>query len=93
MSYLSVQDLKRTGDVWKRLGIEREIIITRSGKPCAIMIDVSPEECEDTLAAIRRARFSSVVSRAREKAVRNPPTEDEIDAEIRAARSERHVSS
>lgn len=92
MSYLSVQDLKRTGDVWKRLDREREIIITRSGKPCAIMIDVSPEECEDTLSAIRRARFSSAVSRARERAVQTPPTADDIDAEIRAARSERQTA-
>ncbi len=91
MSYLSVQDLKRTSEVWKRLDAEREIIITRSGKPCAIMIDVSPEECEDTLAAIRRARFSSTVARARAKTVRNPPSAAEIDAEIRAARSERRA--
>lgn len=93
MSYLSVQDLKRTGDVWKRLNREQEVIITRSGKPCAIMIDVSPEECEDTLAAVRRARFSSTVSRAREKAVRTPPTAEAIDGEIQAARAERRQHS
>ena len=68
MDYLAVKDLKKTRDLWQKLDRERELIITRDGKPSALMISVSPETVDDALREIRRALFSAAVGRARKQA-------------------------
>jgi len=52
MTYIAVQELKRTGDIWKKLAQERELVVTREGKPCAILVGVTPEGVEGALAEI-----------------------------------------
>jgi antitoxin (DNA-binding transcriptional repressor) of toxin-antitoxin stability system len=92
MPYMAVKDLKRTRELWARLGRERELIITKEGAPCAIMVSVSPDTVEASLAGIRRALFSAAVSRARQAAEQNPPAEAEIELLIQQSRRERGVS-
>ena len=87
MDYLAVKDLKKTKELWEKLASEREMVITRDGKPSALMISISPETVEDSLREIRRALFSAAVSRVRKRAERKGIPEDTtIAAEIDQSR-------
>lgn len=91
MGYLTVKDLKQTRSLWRQLSAERELVITRDGKPCAILVEVNAESCDESLAEIRRGLFSSAVSRIRRKATNRPIPMDEVDAAIADTRKERGV--
>ena len=90
MDYIAVKDLKKTRELWSKLDRDRELIITRDGKPSALMISVSPETVDDALREIRRALFSAAVSRARKRAEADPPLVEEIEELVRKSRSERN---
>ena len=92
MTYIAVKDLKQSTRVWERLREEREIVITRDGRPCAILVGVSPDAVDETLAGIRRSLFSVAVSRARRRGARKPPPAGLVEREIRAARRARKSS-
>ena len=68
MSYIQVKDLKKTSELWSKLEEEQELIITKDGKPKAIMISIEPEELEKTVREIRRLKFSIAVGRVRARA-------------------------
>jgi hypothetical protein len=89
MSYLTVKDLKQTRNLWRQLSAERELVITRDGKPCAILVEVNAESCDESLSEIRRGLFSAAVSRIRRKAANHEIASDEVDAAIAESRKER----
>jgi hypothetical protein len=89
MPYLQVKDLKRSRELWQRLKRERELVITRDGQPCAIMIGIEPDELEVALPEIRRALFSTAVRRVRERAENLPNAESDIKRAIRESRKDR----
>ncbi len=94
MDYLAVKDLKKTRELWERLASERELVITRDGKPSALMISISPETVEESLREIRRALFSAAVSRVRRRAEKEGmPDDAAIAAEIDQSRKDRGLSS
>ena len=86
MDYLAVSELKRSKSLWSRLSASKEIVLTRDGKPGALMVEISPENVEQVVSAVRRALFSESVSQARRRAEENPNLEGEIANEIQAAR-------
>lgn len=89
MDYLAVKDLKKTRELWEKLASEQKLVITRNGKPSALMISVSPETVEEALREIRRALFSTAVSRVRKRAEMEGSLADEaIAAEIDQSRKE-----
>ena len=93
MDYLAVKDLKKTRELWQKLADERELVITRDGKPSALMISISPETVEESLREIRRALFSGAVSRARRRAEKEGiPDDSAIAAEIDQSRKDRGLS-
>ena len=92
MSYLTVKDLKQTRNLWRQLSAEREVVITRDGKPCAILVEVNAESCDESLAEIRRGLFSSAVSRIRRQAINQPIAAGEVDAAIAESRRERGIA-
>jgi hypothetical protein len=92
MTYVAVQDLKRSRTLWDRLAREHELVVTRDGKPCAILIGVVPENVEDSLTEIRRSLFSTAVSRARQAAVRRPIPPAAIETAIRQSRQARGMT-
>ncbi len=93
MDYLAVKDLKKTRELWQKLADERELVITRDGKPSALMISVSPETVEDSLREVRRALFSAAVSRVRRRAEREGvPDDAAVAAEIDRSRRDRGLS-
>ena len=72
--------------------MERELVITRDGRPCAILVGIDEHNTEESLAAIRKALFTTAVGQVRRRArTRRPPT-DLVDKAIRASRKERRVS-
>ena len=65
MTYLGVADLKQSKKLWETLAEEKEIILTRDGRPAALILEIHPEGLEATVAAVRRALFSDAVASAR----------------------------
>ncbi len=93
MKFITVRDLRgHPGQVWSKLARERDVVLTSNGKPIAILSAVSEETLEESLAAVRRARAVSAVEkmqlRSLEQGTDKLP-QDEIDAEVRAARKAR----
>ncbi|MDA3940440.1 MAG: hypothetical protein PF693_14215 [Spirochaetia bacterium] len=91
MNYLAVKDLKKTRELWNNLEIEKELIITRDGKPSAIMVSITPEIVEESLIEIRKALFSISLSRTRKKGSLNPITYKEIEAITSESRKSRSL--
>lgn len=97
MELVTVRDLRiRPGDVWRRLRDHHDVVITSNGRPIAVMVEVAEgSDIDDTLAALRRIRAQSAVSRMRRTAAAkglDQLTSDDVDAEIAATRRERGVN-
>ena len=93
MMFVSIRDMRtRPGEVWQQLQDEGDLIVTSSGRPFALMIAAEGEDVEALLLALRRARAQLAVSKMRRQAAEAGLARmamDDIDAEIRQARSER----
>jgi antitoxin (DNA-binding transcriptional repressor) of toxin-antitoxin stability system len=93
MKFVSIRDLReRSGEVWRTLPGEGEMVITSNGRPIAILAAVSESNLEESLSAFRRARaveaVASLQRRSVEQGTEHVSTE-EIDAEIQAVRRKR----
>lgn len=91
MSYIAVKDLKRPRELRETLEREREVIVTKDGRPFALMLGVEAEDADETLREVRRALFSSAVLRARRRAREHTLSLAEVDAEIKDARKSRNT--
>jgi prevent-host-death family protein len=95
MNLITVRDLRnRSGEIWRRLAQQQELIVTSNGRPIALLTPVSEDNVEKTLAVLRRARAQVAVSRMRETAATtgaNRLTLDDVKEEIHKARQERSV--
>jgi len=89
MNYIGVSDLKRSREMWEMLSREKELVLTRDGKPGALIVQITPEGLENAVAAVRRALFSEAVSSVRRRAAEKPPSPGEIKSEIQASRRAR----
>ncbi len=90
MRFISVREFRgKSGDVWKQLAEEQELVITSNGKPIAIVSAVSEETLEDSLRAIRRARAMAAVEAMQRQSAKRGLGPDDVEAEIAAVRSER----
>ena len=86
MKFVSVRDLRgRSGDIWRELPAEREMVITNNGRPVAILV-------EEALASFRRARAVDAVASLQRRSVAggtNELADADISDEIAAARRAR----
>ena len=93
MKFISVRDLRSKGRrVWEELENEEQLVVTSNGRPIALLTGVNEENFENTLRDLRRARALRAVEemqRASLKAGRDKMTDQEINAEIQAARKAR----
>jgi hypothetical protein len=89
MTSIAVKDLKRPRELRETLEREREVMVTKDGKPFAIMISVEPDGADDALREVRRAMFSTAVLRARRQGSTTPLSPEEIGAEVQSARQAR----
>lgn len=90
MNFYTVRDLRTTPKaIWENLTDDGEVVITNNGKPTAIMIDISDGNFEETLKAVRQAKAMIAFNMMRKKAAdRGFMSDEEIEAEINAARGE-----
>lgn len=93
MEYVTVRELReKSGDVWQRIEVGEEIVVTRNGKPFALLLATQPSEVEEMLRAHRAARFGAVVKRMQAQARHSGAdqlSDEQIQAEIDAVRRAR----
>lgn len=97
MDYVTVRELRaESGKIWERIGAGEEIVVTRNGKPFALLLHTEPSEVETALRAHRAARLGAVLDRIHahvEAKGLDRITEAEIEAEIAAVRKERKAAN
>ena len=93
MNLITVRDLRnRSGQIWRRLAQEQELIVTSRGRPIALLTPIADGDIEKALVVLRRARAQVAVSRMRETAATTGAdrmTLDEVNEEIHTARRDR----
>lgn len=97
MDFVTVRELRaESAKVWKKLESGEEIVITRNGKPFALLVHTEPSELQEQLRALRWAHFDRLLAEQHKRAVESgldKMTMEEIDAEIAAVRRERRERS
>lgn len=93
MDFVTVREFRtQPAEVWKKLAAGKEIVITRNGKPFALLTFTEADRVEENLRAIRAARLDQALREtqriAKEKGL-DKMTMKEINAEIAAVRAER----
>jgi prevent-host-death family protein len=93
MKFVSVRDLRnKSGQLWKELPEEREMVVTSNGRPIAILATISESNLEESLTAFRQARAIEAVASLQRRSVEQGTdkiSRDEINAEIKAVRKNR----
>jgi len=57
MDFVTVRELRaESAKVWAKIEAGEEVVITRNGKPFALLLNTNPEELESTLRAVRGQR-------------------------------------
>ena len=90
MQFVTVRDFRSASrDVWDKLNRENELVVTNNGKPTAVLLNIGDGDLEELLASIRQSKAMRAYNRMRETAAqREFLNDDEINAEILAARTE-----
>ena len=91
MKFYSIRELRtETKNIYENIIQNGEAVITNNGKPSMLMINISEDNFDEILRAVRQARamiaFNSMKMIA---AKNNHMSEDEINAEIEKYRSEK----
>lgn len=91
MNFYSARELRSTPKaLWEDLTASGEVVITNNGKPAALMVNLSGEDFETTISAVRYAKGLMAFNALRAQAAKQGYfTEEEIEAEIAAVRRER----
>ena len=97
MDFVTARELRdKSGDIWQRLEAGEEFVVTRNGKPFALLVHTEPGEVEAVLKSYRLARFGAVVQRVQAHARETGAaqlTDEEIQAEIHAVRRQRRADT
>lgn len=90
MKFLTVRDLRnKSSQIWKDLKTEQEMIITKNGRPVAILSSVNDKNIELSINSIRRARALEAMSFLQKESIKKKTNEislDDINQEIKAVR-------
>jgi antitoxin (DNA-binding transcriptional repressor) of toxin-antitoxin stability system len=93
VKFVSIRDLReKSGEVWKTLPGEGEMVITSNGRPIAILAAVNESNLEESLSAFRRVRAVEAVASLQRRSVEQGTegiSMEEIDAEIKEVRRKR----
>lgn len=96
MDYVTVRELReKSGEIWQRVEAGEEFVVTRNGKPFALLVHTEPTAVEDRLRALRLGRLAELVSAIQDDARTSGAsllTDEELQAEIDATRRERRAS-
>jgi len=93
MDFITVREFRtEPGKVWEKLEAEGELVVTKNGKPFALLTATQPNTLEEDLRSLRQTRLTRIIvemqSRSAERGL-DKMTVAEIDAEIAASRAER----
>ena len=96
MDYVTVRELReQSGTIWQRIEAGEEIVVTRNGKPFALLLHTEPSEVEAAVRAHRAARLGQVVARLQAQArasgsskLSQKAIQDEISAARRTTTNE-----
>jgi hypothetical protein len=93
MDFLSVREFRSSSrNIWHKLSQDGKMVITNNGKPTALLLDISNDDLEETLLTLRQVSAMRLFNRMRKEAERRGfLSEEEIEAEIQAARSEMKI--
>ena len=91
MNFYSIRDLRsETKSICENIRSKGEAVITNNGKPTLLMLDISEDNFEEIVRAVRQARAMIAFNSMRSVAAANGyMSETEIEEEIEAARAER----
>lgn len=96
MDYVTVRELReKSGEIWQRVEAGEEFVVTRNGKPFALLVHTEPTAVEDRLRALRLSRLAELMRAIQDDARASGAsrlTDEELQAEIDAARRERRGS-
>ena len=91
MDYVTVREVReKSGAIWNRVEAGEEMVVTRNGKPFALLIPAEPAQVDDTLKLLRLRAFQRAWSElaGQAQAAGLPEmTDEEIQAEVRADRA------
>jgi len=93
MDFVSARELRsESAKVWEKVRAGEEMVVTRNGRPFALIVHVEPNEIEEKLHALRWSRFNRLLAdqhkRSRDSGLDSTDM-DAIDAEIAAVRKAR----
>ena len=91
MNFYSIRDLRsETKNICEKVRQSGEVVITNNGKPSVLMLDISEDNFDEVIRAIRQAKAMIAFNSMKAVAAANGyMTDSEIENEIKAARSER----
>ena len=95
MKYMSVREMRNQSGTFQRIVASEPIMLTSNGRPFVLAVGLGegedPAELERMLVLARgQAAIASIRKRAKELGL-DKMTEEEIEAEIQAARRERRA--
>jgi prevent-host-death family protein len=97
MDYVTVRELRaESAKVWDRIEAGEELVVTRNGKPIALLLHTAPAEVEQALRAYRAARLGTVLDRIQTLASVQGLDQlgaEAIDAEVAAVRAQRRSTA
>lgn len=92
MDYVTVRELReKSGEIWQRVEGGEEFVVTRNGKPIALLVHTEPTQVEDSLRALRLRAFGRAWDELSQQARAGGAaalTAEEINAEVKATRRE-----
>ena len=93
MNFYSIRDLRsETKNICDKVRQSGEVVITNNGKPSVLMLDISEDNFDEVVRAIRQAKAMIAFNSMKAIAAANGYMSDsEIEDEIKAARSERRL--
>ncbi len=97
MDFISIREFRtQPGKIWEKLARDHQVVVTRNGKPFAILTETSPLDLETDLQSLRRARFGRALASIRAEAQKkglDKLSSDQVNDIIRDAREAYHDES
>lgn len=94
MKFCTAQELETLSQILlDDLAAGEEVVVTKNGRPAALMLNITDGNFEDTVRAVRQAKAMMAFEALRKQAAQQGfYTREEIDSEIRAVREEQAQS-
>jgi len=95
MNFYYIRDLRsETKNICEKVRQSGEVVITNNGKPSVLMLDISEDNFDEVVRAIRQAKAMIAFNSMKEIAAANGyMTNSEMEEEIKTASSGRRLQS